>query len=147
MTPHSQRRIGGWLILLAIALVLFAIRTAIYLIALVPAIRIAPPGALGAVGTFGVFYELVGNGLLFVGAVLLLVLFFMRRRVFTLAALAFLAVFVGFAVGDLLLGLSVPKIAARPTFPWRSTVFVAVGAAVAVWYLTTSERVRDTFTR
>ena len=54
------------------------------------------------------FYELAGNALLFIGAVLLLVLFFMRRRVFTRAALAFLAVFVVFTAGDLLLGLSVP---------------------------------------
>ncbi len=147
MTPQSQQRIGGWLILLAIALVLFAIRTAIYLIALSPAVRIAFSGALGAVWTFGVFYELAGNALLFIGAVLLLVLFFMRRRVFTRAALAFLAVFVVFTAGDLLLGLSVPEIAARPTFPWRSTLFIAAGSAIAVWYLTTSERVRGTFTR
>ncbi len=147
MTPDPQQRIGGWLILLAIVLVFFVLRTAIYLVALLPAAHVGSAETLGAVWTFGVFYELAGNALLLIGAVLLLVLFLMRRRLFPRAAIAFFAVFVAFTVGDLLVGLSFPDIAARPTFPWRSTVFVAFGSAIAVWYLITSDRVRGTFTR
>ena len=145
MTPHSQQRIGGWLILLGIVLVLFAVRTAIYLVALASAVRIASSSGIGASGTSGVFYEIAGNTFLLGSAVLLLALFFMRRRVFRRGAIAFFAAFVVFTAGDFLLGLSIPEVAARPTFPWRSTVFVAAGSAIVVWYLITSERVEKYF--
>jgi hypothetical protein len=147
VTPHAQQRIGGWLIVAAIALFLFAIRNAMYLVALAPALRITFSSAFGGLWRFSVLCEFTGSALLAVAAVLLLVLLFKRRRVFRTAAIGFITFLVVFTLADLLLGLSIPEVAARPTLPWRSTVFVVITAGVAVWYLLASQRVKDTFTR
>ena len=147
MTPHAQPRIGGWLIVFAIVLLLFAIRTVIHLVALGPALPIAFSNGFSSLWKFSVLCEFAGNTLLVAAAVVLLVLFLRKRRSFRRAALAFVGFLVVFTVADLMVALSVPEIAARPTFPWRSIIIVVLSAGIATWYLLASQRVRDTFTR
>lgn len=145
--------IGGWLILLIVGLVSTVLSN---LMATVAALRLIGDGSWAAVTTpgnalyhplFGTLltFELIGNAAFALYAIVMLVLMFTKSPWFPRGMIAMYVASVLYLVGDLVIGMQVPSVAAEPS---GSIAALARSAAVAlIWipYLLTSKRVRNTF--
>ena len=148
--------IGGWLYLVGIGLYLTPIRIAAEI---VKGVRPLKPGTWHAVTTPGtrayhplfgplIVGELVFNAALLIWAVVLLYLFFTKRRSFPVAMITFMIVRVVGQVADVGVALMIPAAAARI----GPAVYGALAGSIlvaAIWvpYFVTSRRVEATFVR
>jgi len=148
--------IGGWLYLVAIGLCLTPIRLGAEIIRglrpLDPATWhvVTTPGTRAYHPLFGplILGELVANAALLVWAIVLLYLFFTKRRAFPSAMIAFLIVRVVIQAGDILVAKMIPAAAATI----GPSVYGALAGnllVVFIWvpYFTKSRRVAATFIR
>ena len=148
--------IGGWLILVAIGLCLTPLRIGPEI---VQGVRSLQPGAWRAVTTPGspayhplfgplIVGELVANLALLLWALVLLYLFFTKRRPFPLAMIAFLIVRVAIQMADIFVARSIP-LAAGSIGPRVYGSLAGNLLVVLVWvpYFLKSRRVAATFVR
>ena len=148
--------IGGWLLLVAVGVCLTPIRIAAEIVKglrpLAPATwhAVTTPGTRAYHPLFGplIVGELVFNAALLVWVVVLLYLFFAKRRSFPVAMIAFLIVRVVGQGADLGVALMIPATAAGI----GPAVYGALAGSVlvaAIWvpYFVTSRRVEATFVR
>lgn len=155
--PSRPSGIGGWLILVAIGLILSPIRLLLTLA--VDFLPLFTDGTWEALTTTGsevyhplwapiILGEVAGNiGFLGTG-IALLVLFFMESRSFPTLFIAVAFINLAFIVGDaLVVSVLVPDV---PVFDAETTREIARSLfAVAVWvpYMLVSKRVKNTFVR
>jgi hypothetical protein len=148
--------IGGWLYLVAIGLCLTPIRV---LVEIIRGVRPLDPATWHAVTTPGmpayhplfgplIVGELVANAALLAWAVVLLYLFFAKRRAFPGAMIAFLLARVGIQVADMLVAKMIPA-AAAAIGPAVYGALAASVLVVVIWapYFLKSRRVATTFVR
>lgn len=152
---HGPSGLGGWLILIAIGLVLTPLKLGVLLTGTF--LPMFTDGSVRALTTPGsehyhslwlpmIAYEVIGNGVFIVGSIVALILFFSRSRrfphyyiVFLLANLAFLAI-------DELLGAKIPAVAASDDMTsLGQLVRVFVSCCIWVPYFLVSKRVKNTF--
>jgi uncharacterized protein DUF2569 len=146
--------IGGWLILVAIGLCLTPLRISAEI---VQGVRSLQPGAWHAVTTPGspayhplfgplIVGELVANVALLLWALVLLYLFFTKRRAFPRAMIAFLIVRVAIQMADIFVARSIP-VAAASIGPRVYSALAGNLLVVFVWvpYFLKSRRVAATF--
>ena len=160
MTANSSQAapsgIGGWLLLVAVGVCLTPIRIAAEIVRglrpLEPATwhAVTTPGTRAYHPLFGplIVGELVVNVALLIWAVVLVYLFFTRRRAFPMAMIAFMIARVVAQVADAGVALMIPAAAARMGAATYGGI--ASGVLVAlVWvpYLIKSRRVELTFIR
>jgi hypothetical protein len=155
--PPPFDRIGGWLIPIALALVALPVRLGWMLAEdLLPAFSpdiwplLTTPSspAYHPLNKPLLLFELIGNGLLLTGALALGVLFVRRRREFPLAAVIFLIMGISFYLGDYVLSLQLPAVAAQSGTESKLDLIgaVLIGVGLSVYFLR-SARVKDTFVR
>jgi hypothetical protein len=150
----APRGIGGWLILIAIGLCLTPIRIGAEI---VQGVRSHQPLAWSAVTTPGspayhplfgplISGEMVANVVLLVWALVLLYLFFTKRRAFPRAMIAFLIVRVAIQMADIFVASSIP-VAAGSIGPRVYGSLAGNLLVVLVWvpYFLKSRRVAATF--
>jgi len=148
--------IGGWLYLVAVGLCLTPIRLGAEIVRglrpLDPATWqvVTTPGTRAYHPLFGplIVGELVANAALLVWAIVLLYLFFTKRRAFPVAMIVFLIVRVVIQVGDILVARMIPAAAATI----GPSVYGALAGnllVVLIWvpYFIKSRRVAATFIR
>jgi hypothetical protein len=146
--------LGGWLILIAIGLfgaplhVLqsyveygSAYSASTWLLLTTPGTQVYHP-----MWAFILIFEPLTSVYFLVAAILLLVLFFRTKRIFKRLMIAYLALNLVFALVDLLLGQSIPAIAAQDTSSaWTGVLVGLASAAIWIPYLLRSQRVQATF--
>ena len=156
-TNHNQSAqsgIGGWLILVAIGLFLTPIRIGAEIVQGVRSLQpvawrvVTTPGSPAYHPLFGplIVGELVANVVLLAWALVLLYLFFTKRRAFPRAMIAFLIVRVAIQMGDIFVATSIP-VAAASIGPRVYGSLAGNLLVVSVWvpYFLKSRRVAATF--
>ena len=154
---HStQSGIGGWLILVAIGLCLTPIRIGAEVVQGVRSLQpvawrvVTTPGSPAYHPLFGplIVGELVANVVLLAWALVLLYLFFTKRRAFPRAMITFLIVRVVIQVADIFVASSIP-LAAGSIGPRVYGSLAGNLLVVSVWvpYFLKSRRVAATFVR
>jgi transglutaminase-like putative cysteine protease len=146
--------IDGWLVVLALALLLRPLVFVSSLIRLAPAMSIDRWAALTTYGHPSynalwaplLLFELAAAIAQLVFSLLLLVLFFRRRSSFPRAAMLLMAVSLVIRVADLMLATLLPAVTVDPR-DVSQVVGGAVGVALWLAYLWQSERVKSTFVR
>lgn len=148
--------IGGWLYLVAIGLCLTPIRLGAEIVQGLRPLQpvtwhaVTTPGTRAYHPLFGplIVGELVANAALLVSAIVLLYLFFAKRRAFPGAMMAFLVVRLLIQIADMLVARMIPAAAAAI----GPAAFAALGSGllvVVIWvpYFLKSRRVAATFIR
>jgi hypothetical protein len=155
-TGTSLKGIGGWLILVTIGLVLTPLRIAIILFTTyVPIFTgetwslLTTPGsaAYNWVWKPILLFELFGNLIFLIWAVVLLVLLFGHKRIFPMMMIAFYVANLLFVGLDFAIASGIPVVASQPDA--GSVVELIKSILVcAIWipYFLISERVKTTFT-
>ena len=155
-TGTSLKGIGGWLILVTIGLVLTPFRIAIILFTTyVPIFTgetwslLTTPGsaAYNWVWKPILLFELFGNLIFLIWAVVLLILLFAHKRIFPRMMIAFYVANLLFVGLDFAVASGIPVVASQPDA--RSVVELIKSILVcAIWipYFLISERVKTTFT-
>jgi len=148
--------IGGWLILIAIGLCLTPIRIGAEIVQGVRSLQplawraVTTPGSPAYHPLFGplISGEMVANVVLLVWALVLLYLFFTKRRAFPRAMIAFLIVRVAIQMADIFVASSIP-VAAGSIGPRVYGSLAGNLLVVLVWvpYFLKSRRVAATFVR
>jgi len=148
--------IGGWLILIAIGLCLTPIRIGAEIVQGVRSLQplawraVTTPGSPAYHPLFGplIIGEMVANVVLLVWALVLLYLFFTKRRAFPRAMIAFLIVRVAIQMADIFVASSIP-VAAGSIGPRVYGSLAGNLLVVLVWvpYFLKSRRVAATFVR
>jgi hypothetical protein len=159
--PTSQDQsapsgIGGWLILIAIGLCLTPIRIGAEIVQGVRSLQplawraVTTPGSPAYHPLFGplIIGEMVANAALLGWALVLLYLFFTKRRAFPRAMIAFLIVRVAIQMADIFVASSIP-VAAGSIGPRVYGSLAGNLLVVLVWvpYFLKSRRVAVTFVR
>ena len=149
-----QGGIGGWLILIAIGLCLTPIRIGAEIVQGVRSLQplawraVTTPGSPAYHPLFGPLFigEMVANVVLLVWALVLLYLFFTKRRAFPRAMIAFLIVRVAIQMADIFVASSIP-VAAASIGPRVYGALAGNLLVVLVWvpYFLKSRRVAATF--
>jgi hypothetical protein len=152
----AQSGIGGWLILVAIGLCLTPIRIGAEIVQGVRSLQpvawrvVTTPGSPAYHPLFGplIVGELVANVALLAWALVLLYLFFTKRRAFPRAMITFLIVRVIIQVADIFVASSIP-LAAGSIGPRVYGSLAGNLLVVSVWvpYFLKSRRVAATFVR
>ena len=157
--PEAQRYqgLGGWLILVAIGLIVTPIRLGIALVAVyLPLFAREKWEAFTTPG--GVYYhplmgpmlitEVVGNTLTIVFAVVLLIFFFAKKSFFPMLMIIFLAANAVFVGVDHIMAQQIPLIAKQQNpAAFQELARVVAGCLVWIPYMLVSRRVKATFTR
>jgi hypothetical protein len=148
--------IGGWLILIAIGLCLTPIRIGAEIVQGVRSLQplawraVTTPGSPAYHPLFGplIIGEMVANAALLGWALVLLYLFFTKRRAFPRAMIAFLIVRVAIQMADIFVASSIP-VAAGSIGPRVYGSLAGNLLVVLVWvpYFLKSRRVAVTFVR
>lgn len=148
--------IGGWLYLVALGLCLTPVRLVVEIVRglrpLDPATwhAVTTPGSRAYHPLFGplIVGELVANAILLLWALVLLYLFFAKRRIFSGVMVTFLIVRVLIQGADLLVARAIPA-AAAAIGPSVYGALAGSALVVLVWvpYLLRSRRVANTFVR
>ena len=156
--PDEQySKIGGWLILFALGLVLYPMQTLYLLVTeLIPAVlsdnwtALTTPTNPGYHSLWAplVIFELLGSSTFFIYSILIIVWFFKLRRWVPVHVYIFLAANMIFVSTDYLV-INLFLIRGNSLNLDTTTNFVRTVAAGAVWipYFMFSRRVRQTFTR
>jgi Protein of unknown function (DUF2569) len=152
----APSEIGGWLILIAIGLCLTPIRIGAEIVQGVRSLQplawraVTTPGSPAYHPLFGplIIGEMVANVVLLVWALVLLYLFFTKRRAFPRAMIAFLIVRVAIQMADIFVASSIP-VAAGSIGPRVYGSLAGNLLVVLVWvpYFLKSRRVAVTFVR
>ena len=153
----AYSKIGGWLILFALGLVLYPVQTLFLLVTeLFPAVFSNNWAALTSPENPGyhslwaplVIFELVGSSVFFMYSILLIVWFFQRRRRVPGLVYFFLAANIFFVSTDYLI-INLFLIRGNSMNLDTTINFVRTVVAGAVWipYFMFSRRVKQTFTR
>lgn len=150
----AQSGIGGWLILVAIGLCLTPIRIGAEIVQGVRSLQpvawrvVTTPGSPAYHPLFGplIVGEMVANVALLGWALVLLYLFFTKRRAFPRATIAFLIVRVAIQMADVFVATSIP-LAAASIGPRVYGSLASNLLVVSVWvpYFLKSRRVAATF--
>ena len=148
--------IGGWLILIAVGLCLTPIRIGAEIVQGVRSLQplawraVTTPGSPAYHPLFGplIIGEMVANAALLGWALVLLYLFFTKRRAFPRAMIAFLIVRVAIQMADIFVASSIP-VAAGSIGPRVYGSLAGNLLVVLVWvpYFLKSHRVAATFVR
>ncbi|HKZ21923.1 MAG TPA: DUF2569 domain-containing protein [candidate division Zixibacteria bacterium] len=153
----SSDKIGGWLILVAIGLIFTSLR--ILLLTFKDIIPVFAPQTWSVLTTptSAVYHplwaplligELVGNLFFVCLGIVLVVLFFQKRRIFPKLAILYLLANLVFVVGDTLVAGLIPVVAQQDnTSSVKEIVRSVVGAGIWVPYFIMSKRVKSTFVR
>jgi hypothetical protein len=154
---RSYKRIGGWLILLGIALVISPIKVGITLVKdLWPAISndtwtvLTTPGSNAYHPLWAplLIFEIVGNTGTIVLCLITLWFFFQKSRVTPQLIIAFLVINLILVAGDSFLSNMIPAVA-QQSGPGsaRELARSVIGAAIWIPYCLRSKRVKATFVR
>ena len=152
----SPSGIGGWLLFVAVGVCLTPLRLAAEILhglrPLEPATwhAVTTPGTRAYHPLFGplIVGELVVNAALLIWAVMLVYLFFTRRRAFPVAMIIFVIARVAAQATDAGLAMMIPAAAARMgPATWGTLAAGVLVALIWVPYLIKSRRVEATFVR
>lgn len=149
--------LGGWLILVAIGLIVSVVRvSALVFVTFVPIFTTGQWGKLTSPGSDLyhpmwaplLVFEILGNLVFVLMALTLLYLFFTKSRWFPRTFIAYLLLNVGFVAVDAFAGNFIPAIAAASDPETVKEIGRSViGAAIWVPYMLMSKRVKNTFLR
>jgi hypothetical protein len=150
----SPRGIGGWLLLVALGLVAQPFRLVSTMAQTYAPLdadtwrQLTTPGMQAYHPMWGplLTFEIAGNIVLVIGSVVLLFLFFAKKRIFPRAVVMFMVASLIFLAADELLGNMIPDI----TSDHKSiTEIIRYALTAAIWipYFLTSKRVKATFVR
>lgn len=150
LTVSSEPKgIGGWLVLVAIGLIVSPIRLAYSIIVdYLPQINSSEWATLNFPAFKNLFYgELVINSLFVVFAIVLLVLFFSEDRRFPKYMIAFYIANLTFVIADFAIASFHPliRLAANPEGGIMEVVRSVAAAAIWIPYFLVSQRVKNTF--
>lgn len=149
IASSEPKGIGGWLVLVAIGLIVSPIRLAYSIIAdYLPTINSSEWTTLNFPAFKNLFYgELVVNSLFILFAVVLLVLFFTEDRRFPKCIIAFYIANVTFVIVDFAIASYHPliRLAANPEGGIMEVVRSVIAAAIWIPYFLVSQRVKNTF--
>jgi len=148
-------KIGGWLILWAIGLLLYPVQTAVSLFTdIIPALSETNPHMLTSpdsiayhpLGSPLLIMELVGNVCFLIFSISVIVFFFSRRRFFPKLAIVFIALNLIFVGLDYFLARAI-LIKADPVDAESIVNFIRTLVASTIWifYFIFSKRVKRTF--
>ncbi|EQB63604.1 MAG: hypothetical protein RBG1_1C00001G1183 [candidate division Zixibacteria bacterium RBG-1] len=150
-------KIGGWLILVGIAFIVGPLRIILLVFKdILPAFAPQTWSVLTTPGTEAyhplwapiLIGELVGNLFFVCLGIVLIVLFFQKRKIFPKLAIFYLLANLVFVVGDTLVAGLIPFVAQQDNSSSMKEIFRSVvGAGVWVPYFLTSKRVKGTFVR
>ena len=155
-TPEERyQNIRGWLLLMAVGVILLPLWLVATLVEdLLPAFSTEGWALLTTPGTPVyhplnapvLIFELWGNILLLVGALVLAVEFFRKRKRVPLMIVVFLLFALLFYVGDYFAAHLLAAVASESeSEPVLDLAIAALGCAVLVWYFLVSKRVKGTF--
>lgn len=155
-TPEERyQNIRGWLLLMAVGVILFPLQVVGTLaVDLLPAFSEDGWALLTTPGTPVyhplnapiLIFELWGNILLLVGALILAVEFFRKRKRVPLMIVVFLLFALLFYVGDYFAAHLLAAVASQgESEPVLDLAIAALGCAILVWYFLVSKRVKGTF--
>jgi len=155
--PHDfqGQSIGGWLVLAGISFVLAPLRVGYLLAKQLPSYGLDTWGPLTTVGSTSyhalwapvLLFELAANLALLVFALLLVVLFFQRRRSVPAVYIGVAAASIAVQLIDLLLSAGIPAVVKAGGGDWAALARSVVAFAIWVPYFRLSERVQATFVR
>jgi hypothetical protein len=155
MIESEPRGLGGWLILVAIGLVLTAGQA--FLLLFGTFVPIFTDGQWEALTTKGIstyhplwapllLFEATGNVLLAVAAVTALVLFFRKSAAFPGFMIGFYLFAAMFLLIDVVAGTRIPAVASSDDFgSTRGLMRALIACAIWIPYMRKSRRVRNTF--
>ena len=156
-TAQHPPRIGGWLIVIAIGLIVSLIQNLTVLLgSLVPLggpvwVRLTDPSSprYHPYWRGALIYEAVAACLYLVMNLVSIILFFGKRRLFPVLTVVFIPSIFILGLIDHYLGGLIPAVAASPTHAKGTYVLVIKFVALHVWipYLLVSNRVKATFVR
>lgn len=157
-TDKKLQGIGGWLLLVVFGLIVSPIRIALMLVQ--DHFPIFSDGTWQALTSSSsenyhalwaplISFEIVGNVLVILLALITLYLLFMKSKRTPAMAIAWVLLGLVFVVADFILAQQIPLIADQPTDPEtvKELVRSFVGAAIWIPYFLVSKRVKATFTR
>lgn len=144
--------IRGWLILPAIGVVVLPLRLLVDMVKLVPSYAVDTWSNLTTVGTEAyhamwaplLLFELAGNLAYLVATLLLLVMFFQKRRGVPRLYIGVLAMGVTIQLIDVALAQAIPAVETTPK-EWKELSRAVIGALIWGSYFSVSKRVRATF--
>ena len=153
---HSPRGLGGWLVLIILGLIATPFWCAHYIASNTSVLTVEDWQNLTLSGNanyhplWGLMLtlELLGNLTLLVFALLLIVLFFQKRRTFPFAYVAFQVMHIVFVIADNSGCALIPSVAAAAGAKEVPTLTgTIIGGAVWIAYMLTSMRVKTTFVK
>lgn len=154
LTHRSLEGIGGWLILVALGLLIRPLSFIYANVQICPTIfRLDSWRTLTRVGAPAyhpywmptLLFELIYNSLALIFCILLLVLFFKKRAVWPRGFIAFFIFIIAGLVVDCCLGSQIPAVATALGDSAKTLVQTTIGAAIWIPYCLTSKRVQATF--
>lgn len=153
----SYNKIGGWLILVGIGFIVGPLRILLFTFKdILPAFAPQTWSALTTPGTEAyhplwapvLIGELVGNLFFVCLGIILVVLFFQKRKIFPKIAIFYLLANLVFVVGDTIVAGMIPLVAQQDnSSSMKEIIRSVVGAAVWVPYFIRSKRVKGTFVK
>lgn len=154
-TLTQYKKIGGWLILVAIGLVLTPLRFLVVVVKdLLPVFSGETWSILTTPGTEAyhpflaplLIFELIGNIAFVVFAIVVAIFFFKRQKIVPKLMIAFLFSNLAFVVIDYFVADSIPFIASQnDPESLRELIRVLIGCLIWVPYFLVSKRVKGTF--
>lgn len=154
-SSSQHKKIGGWLILVAIGLVLTPLRFLVVVVNdLLPVFSGETWSILTTPGTEAyhpfsatlLIFELIGNIAFVVFAIVVAIFFFKRRKIVPKLMIAFLFSNLAFVVIDYFVADSIPFIASQnDPESLRELIRVLIGCLIWVPYFLVSKRVKGTF--
>lgn len=157
VAANKYDKIGGWLFLVVIGLIITPLRLGYSLaVDFYPLMR---DGAWSILTTPGseayhplwaplLVFEIVGNCITFLAAIVILVFFFMRKKFVPMAMIAFYSFSLLFVATDYFAADLIPAVAAQDSKDsLRELLRTAVAAAIWIPYFIMSKRVKGTFVK
>jgi len=157
VAPQNYDKIGGWLILVAIGLIIAPLR--ILLFTLKDIFPVFAPQTWSVLTTPGseayhplwaplLIGELVGNLFFVFLGIVLVVLFFQRRKIVPKLVIIYLVTNLGFVIADAYVATLIPIVAQQDnTSTVKEIVRGVVSAAIWTPYFLISKRAKGTFVR
>lgn len=153
----SYDKLGGWLIIAAIGFILAPLRILLFTLKDIFPVFAPQTWSVLTTPTSEAYHplwapvligELVGNLFFVCLGIVLVVLFFQKRKIFPKLAIFYLLANLAFVVGDTLVAAQIPAVAQQDnTSTVKEIVRGVVGAAIWIPYFLISKRVKGTFVR
>lgn len=157
VAANKYDKIGGWLFLVVIGLIITPLRLGYSLV--VDFYPLMTDGSWSILTTPGseayhplwaplLVFEIVGNCITFLAAIVILVFFFMRKKFVPLAMIVFYSFNLFFVATDYFAADLIPAVAAQDSKDsLRELLRTAVAAAIWIPYFIMSKRVKGTFVK